>query len=175
MGHFLGTHQGRLDAKGRVSVPAPFRAALRVASEAGLSASREAALAARDETLAMILRPSHQRNCIEVWPAAAFHALAPSLARYDIFSDTQDDLATALYSDAQELAADKEGRIVLPQSLLDHAGITDTMEFMGIGPIFQIWHPDAARARREAARAAALSKRLTIPANGVAPNATAPA
>lgn len=154
MGHFLGTHQSRLDAKGRVSVPAAFRAALRNGSS-GLGVETELA--------AMILRPSHQHSCIEAWPPAAFHALAAPLAQYDVFSDTQDDLATALYSDALELVADKEGRIVLPQTLLEHAGISDVMEFMGIGRIFQIWHPEAARQRREQARASAQSKRLTLP------------
>ena len=161
MGHFLGTHQSRLDAKGRVSVPAAFRAALRD----GLPGQA----AAEAESATMILRPSHQHPCIEAWPAAAFHALAAPLAQYDVFSDTQDDLATALYSDALELAADKEGRIVLPQALRDHAGITDAIEFMGIGRIFQIWHPEAARLRREQARASAQSKRLTLPGSGVGP------
>ena len=157
MGHFLGTHESRLDAKGRVSVPAPFRIALR---NGGPRDEAEAAM--------MILRPSHQHPCIEVWPAAAFHALAAPLAQYDVFSDTQDDLATALYSDAREMAADKEGRIVLPPALLEHAGITDAMEFMGIGRIFQIWHPEAAQQRRDQARANAQTKRLTLPGSVVA-------
>ncbi len=169
MGHFLGTHQSRLDAKGRVSVPAAFRAALRD----GLPAQAEGA--AEIEPAAMILRPSHQHPCIEAWPAAAFHALAAPLAQYDVFSDTQDDLATALYSDALEIVADKEGRIVLPQVLRDHAGITDAIEFMGIGRIFQIWHPDAARQRRDQARASAQSKRLTLPGSGPKPLAGEPA
>ena len=177
MGHFLGTHQSRLDAKGRVSVPAAFRAALRAelrdGSRDGLSAPAEAAT--ETEPAAMILRPSHQHPCIEAWPAAAFHALAAPLAQYDVFSDTQDDLATALYSDALEIVADKEGRIVLPQVLRDHAGITDAIEFMGIGRIFQIWHPDAARQRREQARASAQSKRLTLPGSGPKPLVGEPA
>jgi MraZ protein len=151
MTHFLGNHQSKLDAKGRVSVPAPFRAALKARASA-----------AADGT-AMILRPSHQHPCIEVWPAAAFHALAAPLDQYDVFSDIQDDLATALYGDAHEIEPDKEGRIVLPERLLRHAGITETMEFMGLGKIFQIWHPDAAERRRIEARERARSRGLTIP------------
>ena len=42
---FLGTHQNRLDAKGRVSVPAPFRAALRSCDAKQWHASRAAPLA----------------------------------------------------------------------------------------------------------------------------------
>jgi MraZ protein len=151
MTHFLGNHQSKLDAKGRVSVPAPFRAALKARADSSTDGA------------AMILRPSHQHPCIEAWPAAAFHALAAPLDQYDVFSDIQDDLATALYGDAHEIEPDKEGRIVLPERLLRHAGITETMEFMGLGKIFQIWHPDAAERRRIEARERARSRGLTIP------------
>ncbi len=87
MSQFLGTHQNRLDAKGRVSVPAQFRTALRAAANGDGSAS-------------LILRPSHQHACIEAWPVAAFQALATPLDRLDVFSQAHDDLATALYADA---------------------------------------------------------------------------
>ena len=150
MTHFLGTHQSRLDAKGRVSVPAPFRAALRGGSE----------------TATMILRPSHQLACIEAWPTTVFDALAAPLQQFDVFSDTQNDLATTLYADATPLDADKEGRIVLPERLLRHAGITDVMEFMGVGRIFQIWHPEAAERRRAEARERVRSGNLTLPGTG---------
>jgi MraZ protein len=147
MTHFLGTHQSRLDAKGRVSVPAPFRAALKADSDSAT----------------MILRPSHQHACIEAWPSAVFNALAAPLESFDVFSDEQSDLATALYADATPLEADKEGRIVVPEHLLRHAGITEALEFMGVGKIFQIWHPDAAEQRRIEARERARSGRLTLP------------
>ena len=74
MSHFLGTHQNRLDAKGRVSVPAPFRAALR---------TEEA-----DSPITLILRPSHKFPCIEGWPVPKFEALANSLGKLAQFSDT---------------------------------------------------------------------------------------
>ncbi len=153
MTHFLGTHQSRLDAKGRVSVPAAFRAALK----------------AKSESATMILRPSHQLACIEAWPSDVFDALAAPLDRFDVFSQAQSDLATALYADATPLEADKEGRIVLPERLLRHAGITDAMEFMGLGKTFQIWHPEAAELRRAEARERVRNGNLTLPAGNGAP------
>ena len=47
---------------------------------------------------------------------------------------------------------DKEGRISLPESLVQHAGLTDTVAFMGLGRTFQIWEPAAAAARLTTAR-----------------------
>lgn len=147
MSQFLGTHQNRLDAKGRVSVPAPFRTALRAAGD-GKAAS-------------LVLRPSHQNPCIEAWPEAAFQALATPLDQLDIFSQAHDDLAAALYADAFPMEADKEGRIVLPESLIAHAGLTGAVAFVGMGRIFQIWEPEAAARMREAARSRARMRDLT--------------
>ena len=56
--------------------------------------------------------------CIEAWPSAVFEALAEPLNRLDLFSQDHDDLAASLYADAFPVEADKEGRIVLPDSLV---------------------------------------------------------
>ena len=147
MSQFLGTHQNRLDAKGRVSIPAPFRAALK---SDGVT------------TAALVLRPSHKHPCIEGWPPEEFQALASPLDQLSLFSDEREDLAAALYSDAYPVETDKEGRIVLPDSLIAHAGLTDSVVFMGLGRTFQIWEPSAAERRRAAARESVREHRLTL-------------
>ena len=149
MGQFLGTHLNRIDAKGRVSIPAPFRAALRAMSDEG--------------TAPLILRQSHAHPCVEGWPARVFEALATPLDRLDVFGEDHEDLAQVLYSDAYPVESDKEGRIVLPDPLVQHAGLSDTIVFMGLGRTFQIWEPAAAERRRAEARERARARRLTIP------------
>ncbi|EHH68642.1 division/cell wall cluster transcriptional repressor MraZ [Gluconobacter morbifer] len=141
MSMFLGTHQNRFDAKGRVSIPASFRSALKSQAQPG-------------EPL-VIFRPSHLHPCIEGWPASAFSSLAQPLDEYDPFSDDHEDLATSLYADAYPLDSDKEGRIILPDVLKTHADLSDDVSFMGLGRIFQIWNPQTAAERREQARARA--------------------
>ena len=154
MSQFLGTHQNRLDAKGRVSVPAPFRTALRAHAEAaGLTGAQ------------LVLRPSHKHPCIEGWPAAVFQALATPLDRLDLFSEDHDDLAAALYAGAFPAESDKEGRIVLPEQLTAHAGLKDAVVFMGLGRTFQIWEPAAAERRLAEARERARAGGLTLPGN----------
>ena len=154
MSSFLGTHQNRLDTKGRVSVPAPFRAILRARAEA-----------AGVEGAHLVLRPSHTHGCIEGWPADVFQTLAGPLDRIDLFSDAHDDLAAALYADAFHAESDKEGRIVLPEPHIAHAGLKDAVVFMGLGRTFQIWEPAAAERRRTEARERARSRGLTLPGN----------
>jgi MraZ protein len=150
MTQFMGTHQNKLDAKGRVSIPATFRTVLRDAAQEGANPS-------------LVLRPSHKHACIEGWPAADFHALGSDMQRLDMFSESQDDLAFVLYAEAAELTPDKEGRIVLPEALLSSAGITGDMVFVGLGRQFQIWEPAALAQRRAEAMANARAKNFTLP------------
>jgi MraZ protein len=148
MSHFLGTHTNRIDAKGRVSIPAPFRAALRALAVEGAPP--------------LVLRTSHKHACIECWPARYFEELAPPLESMDVFDDDHDDLAMALYPDAAHFDPDKEGRIALPEDLARHANLGETVFFMGLGRTFQIWEPVAAERARAAARERARFKRLTL-------------
>jgi len=141
MTQFLGTHTNRLDAKGRVSIPAAFRAALKDA----------------DGNVRVILRPSHKHNCIEAWPTGAFSALAESMRHMPTFSDEQEDLALALYGEVTQLEPDREGRIVLPDELVMYANLKDAVRFIGLSAHFQIWEPEAANHRLAEAKARARS------------------
>lgn len=164
MSVFLGTHQNRLDAKGRVSIPAGFRTILR-AQAANTPIDPPAG-----DTL-LVLRQSPKHPCIEAWPTPAFRALAPNLDNLDLFSDDQEDMALSLYGDAWPLDPDKEGRITLPEALAAHASLTDSVTFMGLGRHFQIWEPEAAARRIVEARARA--RGVTLPSHAGA--ATQPA
>jgi len=157
MALFIGTHQNKLDAKGRVSIPAQFRSILKRNSHAGEGAP----------VATVYLRPSYQDACIEAWTELDFEALSGPLgASYGLFSKEQDDLALAVFGSACALETDKEGRIMLPDTLIAHAGITDAVAFIGARDKFQIWEP-AAGARRLAEamqKAPELTRRMAVPA-----------
>ncbi len=158
---FLGTHQNRLDAKGRVSIPAGYRTILR-AQQAGAEAADTGG-----DTL-LVLRQSPKHACIEAWPMPVFRALAPNLDNLAMFSDDQEDMALSLYGDAWPLDPDKEGRITLPETLSAHASLTDSVTFMGLGRHFQIWEPAAAARRLIEARTRARGVTLPSHAGGAA-------
>jgi len=163
MSHFLGTHTNRIDAKGRVSIPAPYRSALRALAAEG--------------TPPLVLRTSHKNPCIECWPHRYFQELASPLEQLDTFDDDHDDLLMSLYPDAEPFDPDKEGRIALPEALVKHAQLNETVFFMGLGRTFQIWEPRAAERARAEARERARIKRLTLrstpPVQAAAPEVSA--
>lgn len=154
MSQFWGTHQNKRDGKGRVSIPAPFRAALRDALGNGK---------ADDPAVTVVLRASHRYACIEAWPVGEFERLSVGLKRLDLFSADQEDLATTLYADAFRIDSDKEGRVLLPETLVQHAGLDGAVAFVGLGQIFQIWEPANAEHRRAEARERVRTRNLTLP------------
>ena len=138
MALFIGTHQNKLDAKGRVSIPAPFRSVLKKMSHSGEGAP----------VATLYLRPSHQNPCIEGWTELGFEALSAPVAQdYNLFSQEHEDIVLALFGDACLMETDKEGRIMLPEAMVAHAGLTEGVVFIGARNTFQIWEP-AAGARR---------------------------
>lgn len=148
MTQFLGTHKGKLDRKGRISVPAQFRAVLEALGTADI-----------------VLFPSFRHPCIEAWPAPAFAALSAGHTRLDVFSDTADNLAAALFATAHPARPDGEGRIVLPEDLVAEAGLAEAISFVGANQGFQIWDTARAEAHIREARARARDLRLTLPAS----------
>ncbi len=135
MALFLSTFVNRVDKKGRVSVPAPFRAALAGQSFGGIIAFR-----------------SYKFPAIEACAGERMERLSASVDDLALFSEEQDDLAATIFADARQLAFDSEGRVLLPQDLAAHANITDRAAFVGRGPTFQIWEPGAFQAYQEQAR-----------------------
>jgi len=128
MSLFLSSYENRLDPKGRISVPASFRAAI-----------------ASDRFAGVVLYRSFTNNCIEGLSMSRMESLAAATDKMGVFDGTLDDLSAMLFADARPLQFDVTGRIVIPTDLLAHAGITDTAIFVGRGNSFQIWNPDAFR------------------------------
>jgi len=157
MVQFTGTHANRLDGKGRVSIPAEFRAAMK---EAGVTK--------------LLLRASHQFTCIEGRTPDAFARMAGATETLDAFSDEHADMTLLLYSGASTVAPDGDGRIVLSPELASYAGLGETAMFAGAGNRFEIWEPAAFARRKEEMLRNVLARRQTLPgsprqATGAAP------
>jgi len=146
---FNGTYVQNFDAKGRVSIPASFRAALRA------GAAKPIPQTEGPISIPLVLRPSEKAQCIEALTEVSHHALVAELEKLDPLSEEYDALATVLFADAYPLETDKEGRIIVSDALLGFAGIarTGNVAFVGMGTRFQLWHPDNVSGRKASAQA----------------------
>ncbi len=140
---FFGTYFNKLDGKGRVSVPAPFRAVLQARGLATLA-----------------VHPAPFDACLIGAGFDRFESLGNQIV--DSFMPTPgNEAAEYVMAELRELPLDGEGRIVLPDEFIAKANFKDQVGFEGQNSYFRMWEPSALEALRKAklARLAAVTKR----------------
>ncbi|MDO4459395.1 MAG: division/cell wall cluster transcriptional repressor MraZ [Clostridia bacterium] len=110
-----GEYQHNMDAKGRVTVPAKFREDLgdRFYVCKGLD------------------------NCLFMLSEEGWTAMMNKISALPASQSTK--LQRFFFAGAAEAEADKQGRILLPQSLRDYAGLTRETTVVGLGTRAEIW------------------------------------
>lgn len=151
MALFLSTFVNKVDQKGRVSVPATFRAEL-----------PKQTLPEKSDFNGIIVFRSFREPMLEACGIDRMHEMGEQLEEMSQFSDEYDALST-IFAEATRVPFDGEGRVLLPRHLLDYAQITDFVAFVGRGPTFQLWEPEAYKTHDEAKRAQAAERGLTLP------------
>ncbi len=135
MDRFVSRFTNRLDTKGRVSIPAPFRAVL-----------------ARDGFDGLFAHPSLDAAAVDCGGHALVGEIDQLLARYAPYSEEHEFLSTALFGASEILKLDAEGRVILTETIKAYAGITQEVTFVGQGDKFQIWEPSRFHAHFEEAK-----------------------
>jgi len=128
MNRFVSTYIMRLDAKGRVSIPAGYRAVL-----------------ARDGYEGLYCHPALDRPALDAGGNALLAEIETLIERYPPYSEEREQFSAALYGRSETLRPDSEGRIILTETLKAHTGVTDAVTFVGLGHKFQIWEPERFR------------------------------
>jgi len=120
---FISTVSGTLDAKGRVCIPSVYRDILAATNTAGV-----------------YVCPSFAENALECFGADVLNAFHAKHAELDpFFSKEYDDKTFAVLSMTQLLSRDENGRVVLPDHMIQHAQLKDRVTFVGMGRKFMIW------------------------------------
>jgi MraZ protein len=118
---FLGTHSPRLDDKGRLFLPAKFRAQL----ADGLVVTKG------------------QERCLYVFDMAEFMRLAEQMRSTPVTSKAARDYLRVFLSGASDEAPDKQGRITIPPGLRQYAGLDRECTVIGAGSRVEIWDATA--------------------------------
>src|SRR3954465_8825374 len=99
MDRFVSQYSLRLDAKGRVSIPAPFRAVLM-----------------RDGFEGLYCYPALDRPALDAGGNALLQEIEALIGRFAPYSEEREQFSSALYSTSEILKIDGEGRVVLSES-----------------------------------------------------------
>ncbi len=142
MEEFASRHDSKIDPRGRVAIPAPFRAVL-----------------AQERAEEIHCYPHLDYGTIEGGGTRLVEEIKGIIAREPAGSPLREALELVYFGECEKLKVDPDGRTILPKRLREHAGITDTAVFVGLGNKFQIWAPAAYDKFRESAREQALALR----------------
>lgn len=118
---FLGTHTPRLDEKGRLILPAKFRD--RLAS--GLVVTRG------------------QERCLYVFPMDEFVKVTDDLRAAPVTSKAVRDYLRVFLSGASDEIPDKQGRVTIPATLREYAGLERNVTVIGAGSRVEVWDSTA--------------------------------
>jgi MraZ protein len=127
--HFTGTHDHRMDDKGRVSLPTEFR---RVLDAVGSSGALYVVPQLDDSRALVFFTTEAYGALIERHNSRDY----PSLA-------AQQRMELKLVTRAGQIQVDDAGRIVISKALRDLIGLEKEVRFVGLASSFEIWRPDA--------------------------------
>ena len=146
---YLGNFTSRIDVKGRVSIPASFRAVL-----------------AKDGYEGLFVHPSLDAPAVDCGGNALVRELDAMLETYPPYTEERDTLSRALLGMSERLKVDPEGRVQLSERCKEQACALAEVTFVGLGHKFQIWEPGRFRAQQEEARNRARDMRKQTSSRG---------
>jgi MraZ protein len=114
---FLGEYRHTLDAKGRMAIPARFRAEL----EEGLVVTRGL------------------DTCLHIYPESEWLPLAQKLSSLPTSEPAVRALRRIFFTGAFASSMDKQGRILIPQALRDYAKLDGEVVVAGVNTFIEVW------------------------------------
>jgi MraZ protein len=134
---FRQTYEKQLDGKRRLLIPQDYRTADNGA-ETGI-----------------FIFPSIEADCLEAGGDRLFNVYAEIISKLPFGSEERSALEWQVMGEQTRLAFDSGGRITLPESLCEEAGLGDEVVIVGLNDRFQIWSKEKHAARRAQQRALA--------------------
>jgi MraZ protein len=127
---FLGEFQHSLDQKGRVILPAEFRPALAEGAVIGAVPG----------------------GCLAVYTKEEFERVSEEILEKVRQGEHDLDAARVFFADAREVTPDRQGRVALPLSLREYAGLTREAMVTGVLTRIEIWDTQRWREHKTAGR-----------------------
>jgi MraZ protein len=118
---FLGRFEHSVDTKGRVAVPARFR----------------------DRLSGELILTRGNDGCLYLFTQGSWEPLAAKLNALPTGDEDARNLRRAVFSSAEPVELDKQGRVIIPDHLRQYAGISGDVSIIGLGEYIEIWDTQA--------------------------------
>jgi len=127
---FRGTFDQRVDAKGRMSIPADFRAVL---------VDGDPRCPENPLPRMVVLHGPHLKNCLHAYTIEAMEEIEAGIKALKRGSPERKHASRMILSNSWSTEVDKDGRIVLPQRLRQQIGLEGEARMVAMGDYFEIW------------------------------------
>ena len=118
---FLGTHEPKLDDKGRLILPARFR----------------------DELAEGLVITKGQEHCLYVFPASEFASITERLRQAPVTQKNSRDYLRVMFAGAHDEIPDNQGRVTIPAALRTYATLEKNCVVIGANTRLEIWDSSA--------------------------------
>ncbi len=130
---FRGSDTFKVDAKGRVSIPAPFRRVIEASDPDWREGLRPNIV---------IVYGDDRQSWLEVYTMRAIEEIDEQIEDMQRGSPERLMLEERMYGQSLEAQIDEDGRLVLSQRLREKIGLTSEAFFISAGDYFKIWKPE---------------------------------
>jgi MraZ protein len=124
---FLGEFVHVLDGKGRLTIPAKFRA---------------------DLDTALVVTRGIDR-CLAIFPIPEWEQLAEQVSELPLTDRQARAFRRLLFANASDVSPDKQGRILIPPRLREYAHLDGEVVVAGINTYIELWNPEDWNKERE--------------------------
>lgn len=123
---FQGSHNINMDAKGRIAVPAKHRDALSSICDGRI-----------------VMTAHTQDRCVLVYPEKEWEEILPKIEALPTFNRAALRAQRLLIGYATALELDGNGRVLVPPTLREYAGLEKKLMLIGLGKKFELWGEEA--------------------------------
>lgn len=121
----IGTYECKVDAKGRLLLPAPLKKQLAANLQDGF-----------------VLKRSVFDKCLELWPMAEWNLMMQKINKLNRFNKKNNDFIRKFMAGVKMIEIDDLGRLLVAKDLSAFASITKEVVFSSKVNIVEIWDKD---------------------------------
>lgn len=124
MTNIIGTYECKIDAKGRLMVPAPLKKQLPAPMDG------------------FVLKRSIFDQCVELWPKAEWDLMMLKINKLNRFVKKNNDFIRKFMAGVKMVEIDDAGRLLMTKDLIEYAGISKDLVLTSKVNIIEIWDKD---------------------------------
>lgn len=122
MVNLIGTYECKVDAKGRLMVPAPLKKQLVPVLQEGF-----------------VLKRSVFESCLELYPMDEWNKMMARVNKLNRFNRRNIKFIRKFTAGVKMVEVDTNGRLLIPKDLVDYAGIDKEIVLSAAVNIIEIW------------------------------------